>query len=51
VLADLHDKEVEEINQLKVTLIDSAELATRASGLAALAVQISTPRIRLETCL
>jgi hypothetical protein len=37
VLADLHDKEVEEINQLKVTLIDSAELATRASGLAALA--------------
>lgn len=37
VLADLHDKEVEEINQLKSSLIDSAELATRASGLAALA--------------
>jgi hypothetical protein len=37
VLADLHDKEVEEINQLKISLIDSAELATRASGLAALA--------------
>jgi ABC-type multidrug transport system fused ATPase/permease subunit len=37
VLADLHDKEVEEINQMKATLIDSAELATRASGLAALA--------------
>jgi len=37
VLADLHNKEVEEINQLKSSLIDSAELATRASGLAALA--------------
>jgi len=37
VLADLHDKEIEEINQLKSSLIDSAELATRASGLAALA--------------
>lgn len=37
VLADLHDKEVEEINQMKSSLIDSAELATRASGLAALA--------------
>jgi hypothetical protein len=37
VLADLHEKEVEEINQMKSSLIDSAELATRASGLAALA--------------